>query len=93
MNKQFGKDFLHCLETASPEQLREAAERAARQLETVIDGEVRSDLRRMIRLIEEETTLRWMPRGARRRSIAVTRSSAASSPRQIPRKRQSSASA
>ena len=64
MNKQFWKDFLNWLETASPEALREAAERAARQLETVIDGEVRSDLRRMIRLIEEETTLRLMPPGA-----------------------------
>lgn len=32
--------------------------------EAVIDGEVRSDLRQMIRLIEEETTAGLMPPGA-----------------------------
>lgn len=58
MNKQFWKDFLSWLDRASAEQLREAAARADMQLSGTIDAEVSADLRRMIRLIEEEMACR-----------------------------------
>lgn len=58
MNKQFWKDFLRWLDTASIEQLRDAAARADLQRSGTIDAEVSADLRRMIRLIEEEMASR-----------------------------------
>ena len=66
MNKQFWKDFLQWLDRASNEELREAATRADLQLGNTIDAEVNADLRRMIRLIEEEMASRLVLDGAAR---------------------------
>ncbi|RMF14658.1 MAG: hypothetical protein D6757_05900 [Alphaproteobacteria bacterium] len=60
MDKQFWKDFLSWLDRASAEQLREAAARADMQMSGTIDAEVSVDLRRMIRLIEEEMASRLL---------------------------------
>jgi len=58
MNKTFWDDFFRWMENASIEELRVAKNKAAEELETASDPEIRSDLKRMIRYLEEEILTR-----------------------------------
>lgn len=60
MNKQFWKDFIAWTETATDEALADAKAEALRSLENTTDLDLHHEIRRMIRMIEEEMTIRKM---------------------------------
>ena len=61
MNRKFWKEFLDWLDTASMQQLQEAANRADLQMTATTDRSIQEDLRRMVRWIEEEMAIRQLP--------------------------------
>ncbi|MBP1151275.1 hypothetical protein [Methylocaldum sp. RMAD-M] len=69
MNKQFWKDFLFWLESAKVGEIFAARDEAREKARSSQCREIRSDLRRMIRLMDEELLTRSdLVRSVRRRA-------------------------
>lgn len=58
MNTQFWKDFYHWLDNASDEEISAARQEAQMQLARPLDRDQKSDIRHMLRAIDEETLTR-----------------------------------
>jgi hypothetical protein len=67
MDKEFWKGFLAWLELASEEELRVKIEKVNLLLEQTKNADVRSDARRMVRLMEQERIL-YLGRDQRQRA-------------------------
>ena len=59
MNREFWKDFHGWLDRATAGAIFAARDRAYEQRRSLKDPETRSDVRRMIRLMDEELVTRW----------------------------------
>lgn len=58
MNKEFWRSFLAWLDRATVDQIITARDAAREDLKKIIDSDARSDVRRMIRLMDEELVTR-----------------------------------
>jgi hypothetical protein len=59
MNREFWRDFNGWLDRATLGAIFAARDRAYEQRRSLRDAETRSDVRRMIRLMDEELVTRW----------------------------------